>query len=166
MEAGVLFAAHSFPCFLSKYDISFYQSVNGIFMTKEEYEALASFRYTLRKFLQFSRKAAAEQGLAPQQYLALLEIKSYERVTVGKLAERLHVAPHSAVGLVNRLQRGGLVAREPSDKDRRCIHVSLTAKGEEVLSRLTSTHRNELKTAGPLLVELLKNINEAPEVAG
>lgn len=132
-------------------------------MTKEEYEALASFRYTLRKFLQFSRKAAAEQGLAPQQYLAMLEIKGFpgnERVTVGKLAERLHVAPHSAVGLVNRLQKGGLVERKPSDQDRRCIYVSLTTKGEGVLSKLTSAHRNELKTAGPLLMELLKHINE------
>lgn len=137
-------------------------------MTKSEYEALASFRYALRKFLQFSRKAAAKQGLAQQQYLALLEIKGTphgERITIGRLAERLHVAPHSAVGLVNRLQKRGFVVREPSEEDRRCIFVSLTADGEGILRQLAATHRAELKTAGPMLMELLRQVNELQESA-
>lgn len=137
-------------------------------MTKGEYEALASFRYELRKFLHFSRQAAAGQGLAPQQYLALLEIKGFpkgERVTVGKLAERLHIAPHSAVGLVDRLQERGLVKRTPSDEDRRCVYVTLTHNGDTVLEKLASTHRAELKSAGPLLADLLQRLNQ-PSNAG
>lgn len=135
--------------------------MSKITMTKNEYEALASFRYELRKFLHFSRKVAASQGLAPQQYLALLEIKGFpqgERVTIGKLAERLHIAPHSAVGLVDRLQEHGFVERTPSDQDRRCVYVSLTPSGETVLEQLAATHRTELQSAGPLLTKLLKQL--------
>lgn len=35
-------------------------------LTKADYELLADFRYTLRKFLGFSEKAASEHGLTPQ----------------------------------------------------------------------------------------------------
>ncbi|MBU3666613.1 MAG: MarR family transcriptional regulator [Chthoniobacterales bacterium] len=138
-------------------------------MTKADYEALASFRYALRKFLDFSRRAAAEQGLAPQQYLALLEIKGFPghgQVTVGNLAERLHVAAHSAVGLVNRLQERGLVKRKQSKEDRRCIHVCLTNKGESLLQKLAVAHRNELKIAGPLLAKLLEHVSSGQDSAG
>lgn len=133
-------------------------------MTQHEYETLASFRYELRKFLHFSRKVASAQGLAPQQYLSLLEIKGFpqgERVTVGKLAERLHIAPHSAVGLVDRLEEHGYVKRTPSEDDRRCVYVSLTTSGEEVLAKLAATHRAELQSAGPLLTDLLKRLEHS-----
>jgi len=40
-----------------------------------EYEALAAFRYALRHFLSFSETAAAEVGLASQQFQALLAIR-------------------------------------------------------------------------------------------
>jgi DNA-binding MarR family transcriptional regulator len=127
-------------------------------MTKSEYETLAEFRYELRKFLHFSERAAAGQDLAPQQYLALLEIKGFperERVTVGELAERLQITAHSAVGLVNRLEERGFVKRESCEQDRRCVYVSLTREGDKVLEKLASVHRVELKKVGPLLVKLL-----------
>lgn len=135
-------------------------------MTKSEYETLAAFRYELRKFLHFSERAAGEQDLAPQQYLALLEVKGFperDRMTVGELAERLQITAHSAVGLVNRLEERGLVERETCSKDRRCVYVSLTPEGHRVLEKLASVHRTELKTVGPLLVTLLKRVNETGE---
>lgn len=128
---------------------------------KNEYRTLAEFRYELRKFLHFSERAAAKQELAPQQYLALLQIKGFqelERATVGELAERLQITAHSAVGLVNRLEEHGYVKRESSAEDRRCVHVSLTRKGDDVLEKLASVHRSELKRVAPLLVKLLGRV--------
>lgn len=84
-------------------------------MTKSDYEKLAAFRYELRRFLHLSERAAAEQELAPQQYLAFPGIKGFpgrERVTAGELAERLRITHQSAVGPVDRLQERELVARE------------------------------------------------------
>ena len=72
-------------------------------ITKAQYESLAALRYALRGFLRFSRDAARAAGIPPQQHQALLAIKGYpgrEKVTIGELAERLHLRHHSAVWLV------------------------------------------------------------------
>ncbi len=44
----------------------------------DDYHALASFRYALRKFLSFSKRALAlEADLTPEQYEALLALKAF-----------------------------------------------------------------------------------------
>jgi len=131
-------------------------------VTKNNYETLAAFRYELRKFLNFSERAAEAHGLASQQYLALLAIEGFpgrSHVTVGELAERLQIAAHSAVGLVDRLESGGLVKREASGDDRRKVYVKLTRRGRAKLEKLALAHRTELQTAGPLLAGLLKQVS-------
>jgi len=59
----------------------------------EDYDALATFRYELRKFLSFSKRAlAAEAELTPEQYEALLALKAFSSSTglsIGDLSERL-----------------------------------------------------------------------------
>lgn len=134
-------------------------------MTKHDYETLAAFRYEMRKFLHFSEQAALSHDLAPQQYQALLAIEGFpgrNHVTVGELAERLQIAAHSAVGLVDRLQSTGLVERSPSKEDRRCVLVSLTPAGKKTLNQLAGVHRTELRTFGPLLMKLLQRVEEIP----
>ena len=131
-------------------------------VTKAEYEALAAFRYSLRQFLHFSEEAAASAGLTPRQYQALLAIKGFpgrETATIGELAEQLQIAHHSAVGLVDRLGLHKLVLREPSTDDRRQVYVSLTARGIEVLDKLASAHKEELRRLGPRLNSIVNELN-------
>jgi DNA-binding MarR family transcriptional regulator len=80
-------------------------------VSKAEYEILAEFRYALRQFVAFSEAEAKVVGLSPRQHQALLAIRGFpgrDVVTVGELAERLHIRPNSAVGLVDRLAADGL----------------------------------------------------------
>ena len=117
-------------------------------VTKAEYETLAAFRYNLRHFLRFSESAAESAGLTSRQYQALLAIKGFpsrDCVTIGELAEQLHIAHHSAVGLVDRLALQKLVSRETGTEDRRHVYVKLTARGVDILEELTSAHKEELK---------------------
>ena len=110
-------------------------------VTKAEYEKLASFRYNLRHFLRFSESAAKSAGLTSRQYQALLTIKGFpggDCLTVGELAEQLHIAHHSAVGLVDRLALQVLVSREAGTEDRRQVYVTLTSRGLAILEKLTS----------------------------
>lgn len=132
-------------------------------MTKKDYETLAAFRYQLRKFFNFSERAAESHGLASQQYLALLSIEGFpgrDFVTVGELADRLQIVHHSAVGLVNRLQNKGWVKRVPDEGDRRKILVKLTRSGLIKLEKLAAIHHQELQTVGPLLVGLLGEVTK------
>ena len=131
----------------------------GSRITDTEYEALAGFRYALRRFLRFSEDAARAAGLEPQQHQALLAIRGFGGggpMSVGDLAERLQVRHHSAVGLLDRLVSLGLVRREPSPDDRRRVLLRLTPAGRRTLGRVSGAHRAELRRVGPRLESLLR----------
>jgi len=131
-------------------------------VSKAEYETLAAFRYALRQFLHFSEEAAQRAGLTPQQHQALLAIKGFpgrDRLTIGELAERLRVRHHSAVELADRLMAERLVAREPGTADRRQVYLTLTARGEKVLEKLSAAHKEQLRRVGPQMGELLRRLH-------
>jgi len=123
------------------------------------FEALADFRYAIRRYLNFSERNARAAGLEPQQYQALLAIKGVpvsQKATVGVLAERLQIQHHSAVELMDRLEKRGLVRRARSQVDRRQVLVQLTPSGERKLKRVSLPHRDELRTAGRKLLRALE----------
>lgn len=124
------------------------------------YAALADFRHALRQFLAFSENGAAGVGLTPQQHQALLAIRGSgsASVTVGYVAERLIMKPHSATGLIDRLQALGLVTRSPSPDDGRQALLHLTSKALNLLRQLSQTHREEILRLRPMLRELLSRI--------
>jgi len=117
-------------------------------LTKRDFEALARFRFAIRRYLRFSEETVRDHGLAPQQYVLLLALKGFpERdwATVRELADRLQLRHHSVVELVNRVQSQGLVERAAHPDDGRAVRVLLTAEGEAVLGRLSALHRDELR---------------------
>ncbi len=135
-------------------------------LSKPQYERLAEFRHALRQFLHFSEQAACAAGITPQQHQALLAIKGFpgrDRVTVSELAERLQLRHHSTVGLIDRLVAEKLAMRTPSIRDHRQVLVQLTARGEEVLESLASTHSEQLKRIGPNLNRLLEELASIEE---
>ena len=108
---------------------------------------LATFRYTLRKFLHFSEDAARHAGITPQQHQLMLGIAGFTpdgHATISQLAEFLQERHHSVVGLIERAQQAGLVRRTQDAYDRRVVRVSLTPKGRRILNRLTSLHQQEV----------------------
>ena len=130
-------------------------------MTHPDYRELADFRFEIRRFLHFSEAAAREAGIEPQQHQALLAIKgmpSGTAPTVGVLAERLLLRHQSVVGLVDRLERSGLVQRVPGREDHRQVIVHLTHQGEAILERLSLTHREELEETAPQLARALQAV--------
>lgn len=132
-------------------------------VSKAEYEVLAEFRYTLRRFLHFSEAAAAELGLTAQQHQALLAIKGFpgrEQVTVGELAERLQIRHHSAVGLADRLEAQDLVQRSGATSDRRKVYLALTRRGLGVLEQLAALHHEELLRLIPQMRSLITRLEK------
>jgi|SRR5579871_4444987 len=130
-------------------------------LTRSNYQALAEFRYQIRRFQRFSEEAARRVGIEPQQHQLMLAIKgkpSHEEPRIVYLAERLQIQHHSAVELVDRLVRKGLVARSRSSEDRREVFVTLTPRGEQVLAELTFHTGKELRLAAPTLVASLRKL--------
>jgi DNA-binding MarR family transcriptional regulator len=129
-------------------------------LTDQDYVVLADFRHTLRRFQAFSETKAAEVGLTPQQHQALLTIRasSSDEVTVGYVAQRLIMKPHSATGLIDRLETLELVIRQGTSSDRRRSVLRLTGKAEALLASLSETHREEVVRLKPLLADLLERL--------
>jgi DNA-binding MarR family transcriptional regulator len=130
-----------------------------------DYQSLAEFRHQIRRFLTFSEREARAAGLDSQQHQLLLAIKGLpkgQRPTIGTLAERLQVRHHTAVELVDRLVDRRLATRRRSDVDGREVLIQVTARGEQLLRRLSLAHRDELRSVAPSLVRALEAIIAAP----
>ena len=126
-----------------------------------DYQALAEFRYRIRKFWRFSEAAVRAVGLEPQHHQLMLALKGMPdgvRATVGELAERMQIRHHSSVELIDRLTEQGLVQRRRSEQDRRQVLVALTARGERILRELSIHHREELQAIAPQLIGALRSI--------
>jgi DNA-binding MarR family transcriptional regulator len=124
------------------------QADGAVPLTKRDFEALAEFRFGIRRYLRFSEETVRRDGLTPQQYQLLLALKGFparDWATVREVADRLQLRHHSVVELVDRAHAEGLVERAEDPDDGRVVRVVLTGRGEEVLARLSALHREELR---------------------
>jgi DNA-binding MarR family transcriptional regulator len=123
-------------------------------LTKQDFEALARFRFGIRRYLRFSEETVRSHGVTPQQYQLMLALKGYpgrDWAVVRELADRLQLRHHSVVELVDRAQNQGLVRRTPDPDDARAVRVFLTDEGEHLLDRLSALHRDELRRMDAVL---------------
>ena len=133
-------------------------------LTKQDFEALARFRFGIRRYLRFSEETVRSNGLTPQQYQLLLALKGFpgrEWATVRELADWLQLRHHSVVELVDRAQSQRLVERGAHPSDGRAVRVLLTSEGERVLVRLSALHRDELRRMDAALT--LPTWNSTPQ---
>jgi DNA-binding MarR family transcriptional regulator len=110
--------------------------------TKQQLDAMAvsvadSLRPTL---LHLGRELRRERiaGVSPHQVSLLVTIKYSPGVTVGQLAVDDKVSTAAMSKRISRLERDGLVARTPSEADRRCVGLTLTDEGQRTLRRVRS----------------------------
>jgi DNA-binding MarR family transcriptional regulator len=127
-------------------------------ITEDDYRTLTAWRDTLREFMSASKAILKQANVTPNQYQALLAIRfgtRQQKLAVGELARVLHVRHNSAVTLINKLVARGVVRRMSSQQDRRVVYLHLTAKGENILRKLVTAHRQELNQIAPALRKIL-----------
>jgi DNA-binding MarR family transcriptional regulator len=126
-------------------------------MTEKDYATLLGFRTELRRFLHWSEEQARDSGLTPAQHQLMLAVKGHPDPidpTIGDVAGYLALRHHSAVELVGRAEKAGLVERHRDGTDHRVVRLRLTADGEERIQRLSQLHLEELRQLAPLLAGL------------
>jgi DNA-binding MarR family transcriptional regulator len=126
----------------------------------ERYLGLAEFRAALRRFMAASETINREGGTTPQQYQAMLAIKTwpYDTMSMKDLAEQLLLTHHAAVQLVDRLAKSGLAIRRASLEDRRSVLLTLTDRGEQLLDELAEKHLEELLRQEHILSSALRRL--------
>jgi homoprotocatechuate degradation regulator HpaR len=82
------------------------------------------------------RKIFNDFGLTEQQWRVLRVLWETDDVTIKDLADFTLIAAPSLVGIVDRLERDGLVTRQRSTTDRRKVNVLVTTAGSELEDRI------------------------------
>jgi DNA-binding MarR family transcriptional regulator len=121
---------------------------------------LAEFRYQLRRFMSFSETASEAAGISAQQYQLLqviATVPSDRESSISYIAERMVVRHNTAVELVDRAEKAGLVHRVTDKTDHRRSLVEITSSGNDLLAELAPIHLAEVRTGdGELLRSLRK----------
>jgi homoprotocatechuate degradation regulator HpaR len=82
------------------------------------------------------RKIFNDFGLTEQQWRVLRVLWETDDVTIKDLADFTLITAPSLVGIVDRLERDGLVTRQRSTTDRRKVNVLVTTAGAELEDRI------------------------------
>lgn len=100
----------------------------------------------LRKIIQAiemnSKKLVKRVGLTGPQLVILQEILRCGEVTAGEIAQAVSLSQATVTGILERMEKRGLLERQRSHRDKRRIMV-----------RITDTGQNILEEAPPLMQE-------------
>ena len=78
-----------------------------------------------------------KRGLTPNDSRALMALQRDLGQTMGALAQQWECDPANATWVIDRLERLGYAARQPSPTDRRAKLVVLTSEGAKVKTAIT-----------------------------
>ena len=78
------------------------------------------------------RRHLAEIGLTYTQFLVLLVLWEFEKVSVGQLSKRLGLDSGTLTPLLKRLEQRGLVTRRRDEDDERIVKIGLSDEGREL----------------------------------
>ncbi len=86
--------------------------------------------------------------LSEGRLAALLAVSAEPGVTPRALGDRLEVTSATVTGLLDRLERDGLIERQPHARDRRTHTLTTTTAGEQLISELVPVYANWLHQLG------------------
>jgi len=118
-------------------------------------EILVSIRKIVRSINLESKRIQKDFGLSIPQLLCLghLSQQPNYQSTHGELMQLLSLNSSTVTGIVNRLEKKGLVARVPKMGDRRITHIVITTNGLKILD----------KTPDVLHDRLAKSLSKIPQ---
>src|SRR5690242_21826740 len=94
-------------------------------------EALAALRLAGKSLHVLQERWGSKHGLSEGRMGVLFRLFRCGDMPLGEMAEDLAMTPRNVTGLVDHLERDGLVERVPDTADRRSVRARLTAAGRE-----------------------------------
>jgi DNA-binding MarR family transcriptional regulator len=98
----------------------------------------------------YFRRELSDYAITPPQFALLAFLWRRDGLSQTELSERTEVDRTTISGLVDRLEKTGLVERRPNPSDRRACLVNLTQAGKALEKELTpiAVHARERVTGG------------------
>ena len=127
-------------------------------------EALTAMRITGRMARHLMDRWADTHGLSEGRLYVLFQLKAApeRRLPLGELADKLEVTPRNVTGLIDHLERDGLVERVDDPDDRRMTYARLTHEGARKLDSLRGEGLQwQMRMASGLSIEELEVLRHA-----
>ncbi|GAX92036.1 MarR family winged helix-turn-helix transcriptional regulator [Effusibacillus lacus] len=122
-------------------------------MKEKAAEIRQLFRRINKLFEKIVARDLAELGITVPQILVMKQIY-HEPRTIGQISEAVHLSYSTVSGIIDRLERQGLVERQRDETDRRVIWIHNTGRVEQIRSQIPAL-RDEY------FADLLKGLTEA-----
>lgn len=118
-------------------------------------EILIKIRKIVRSLDIESKKIQKEHGVSIPQVLCLNFLQSAPnyQATQGEIRKFLNLNSSTVSGIINRLEKKGMLARLPKSGDKRVVNIALTSSGDRLLSQIPSLLHEQLS-------EKLQNLGE------
>lgn len=128
--------------------------------------------YLYTESRRITKGLAGRYGLTGPQLAVVKMLEPVGKLSLSELSALIRSRNSTVTGIIDRMEREGLVVRRRSDHDRRVINIELTAKGQklasgipvepvqifrQVLSELSVRDRSEL---GRILNRLARRVRE------
>ncbi|MGL4637042.1 MAG: MarR family winged helix-turn-helix transcriptional regulator [Beijerinckiaceae bacterium] len=111
-----------------------------------------------RLFSMNLQNALRPLGLAPAQFMVLIDLADGSRRTQRDLAERLDVEQPTMANTLARMERDRLILRVADERDRRVVHITATPKAHALYREAAKAVQsvNERATQGMTTEERLR----------
>ena len=96
-------------------------------------------------FSAYDEEHIRQLGLTAPQFDVISTLGNTPGMTMGQLAEKTLVTKGTLTGIIDRLERKGLVRREVPPENRRCFMIVLTAEGDRTFEETFPAHMAYLK---------------------
>jgi DNA-binding MarR family transcriptional regulator len=116
------------------YDRTFRALMGPLDVDTAAIEALTALRMAGRSLMLLQERWAEQHHLSSGRLAVMFRLMRCGDTALGDLAEGIDSTPRNITGLVDHLERDGLVERIPDTEDRRSVRARLTEKGRETIS--------------------------------
>ena len=97
---------------------------------KPEVDAIVeTIIYLYTESRRLTKGLASQFGLTGPQLTVIKLLESFDDLSLSSLSERIRAQNSTVTGIIDRMEREGLVRRERSTSDRRVVHIRLSEKG-------------------------------------
>ena len=95
-------------------------------------QTLEAIIYLYTEGRRITKEFARRANLTGPQLTVIKMLEQIGDLSLTELSEKIRAQNSTVTGIIDRMEREGLVVRERSQEDRRVVHIRLTPKGAEL----------------------------------
>jgi DNA-binding MarR family transcriptional regulator len=99
-------------------------------------QVLEAIIYLYTESRRITKELAKRADLTGPQLTVVKLLEQVGDLSLSELSDKIRAQNSTVTGIIDRMEREGLVTRERSKEDRRVVHIRLTAKGKALAGEI------------------------------